>query len=170
FGEGPERIFQCLKEKISQGYHPVNVFGEIVLVRFAEDMTKRVKAPDVGASSPETGGMSTAPALNLPGNFPMAKTAHSRIIWLVPVDATRLTLKVLFNTHQSRARFLSGRTASKAGWRRSLPEHNQSHPVIQSITTFWEDISGSISTPGTCGPTWLLVIGRMGRGPDVFPQ
>lgn len=168
FAEGPERIFQCLKEKISQGYHAVNVSGEIVLARYAEGTIWPEKAPDVGGSSPETGGMSTALAQNLPGTFPRAETAHSRIIWLVPVDAAKLTVKVLFNPRQSRAMFQTGRPTSKTGWRRSLPEHIQSHPVIRSIFTFWAEISGSIPIPGTFGPTWPLDTGRMHRGPEAF--
>ena len=87
FAEGPEGIFQCTRKKVPQEYHAINGFGEIILVRFAEDMIRPEKAPDAGGSSPETGGMSIAPALNLPGNFPRAKTARSRIIWMVLADA-----------------------------------------------------------------------------------
>ena len=63
--EGPERIFQCLKGIMPQEYHTVNVFGEIVLVRFAVDTIWPEKAPDVGDSSPETGDLHIVPARNM---------------------------------------------------------------------------------------------------------
>ena len=108
FGEGPERIFQCLKGIMPQEYHPVNVFGEIVLVRFAGDRIWPEKAPDVGASSPETGDLRIVPERNMPRICLRARMDPMFIFWLVLADAGKLIVKALINLLLPRAMFLTG--------------------------------------------------------------